>query len=609
MRPLIVSLTAFLVLTGPIAAPVSAQGGPPDHAGPGDEGEIEHFSVHVNDSLPGLEDLNLSTHDGVVLDRVILPQEGEEFRSSTDEDALKVNTAAASLEIEDTEQAHAELSAQDEPIVLWPGPNATLEPHEEGLSVLLTDDQGLEVRGDNVTLEDDHAHVEGEAYWFATGTEDPGPSEDGNQTDDGAEDDQQSRDDQQGPPDHAPAQGGPQDGGGPPADTPATWRPNATPGPGEPLELPHTVDARYFTLNLTQDGAHEVSLHGTQLGTIVFDADEIDTLRRAGATVQGHGDNVTLHAVDAPATQITVQADNVTTTLPNQTTLPSNATVVMETEEDRVHIHVQRPSEAVPSEPTREHRPAAAIDRSPGQAPGLTAKGENASTGVASERPDRVDTSFDGEIDGVEGNVSLGLVFERALLIEDRQGNGQVDVGDPAVAETHLTNGTTHVGDEVITNEFDLWSGTLKVNVEPGDETAKVTYEATNLSAPPDTLFVIETQVQAPAQASLTPTDNGVIVDNGSLQAEYSITGPVVVDGEDAWADRSILIDDDDAVRILMAYPAGDNITHDPTVSVQSSPGAEVLSTVAASPYAIALGALGAAVLVGATAWSRRGGP
>lgn len=606
MKPTLALVVALTMLTVPLATPAAAQG--PSQDAPSEPVrafEGEHVTALVDRELPGLVDLTLAPHEDPLIQQLELPHGGSTLQADADDAGLTLRTGQAEAHLADVPNATANLEIEQGEAILLPGPNATLEEHEDGARILL-DGSGLELRGDRVTIHDERVQIQGTASWQATGlngtsAQEEAPSQDarsdradrapGNQNPDQDRDDRPDR----GPPDR-----------GPPEDRPSTWRPQATPAAHEGVALPYDVDARFFSLTLTQHGAQNVTLHGAELGSITFNGSQIDQVHRAGNSLHAIGDEIRLVAVDAPATQIKIDADDASTDIPQTTTLPNNATATMRLDDGSVHLQVQRPAEAVPADPERDHRPAPAIERATGPAPGLTAQGENTTTGVTSERPDRVDTRFDAALDDAEGNVSLGLEFERALLIEDTHGNGQIDVGDPAIAETRLDQGTTNVDDDTITNRFELWSGTLEVNVEPGDGTAKITYEATNLSAPPGTLFVIETQAHAPPGAAITPTSNGVIVDNGSLQAEYSLSGPVTVDGEDAWADRSILVDDDDTVRLLMAYPAGDNITHDPTVAVQSNPGAQVLSTVAASPWAVAAGALGALVLVAASVWQRR---
>jgi hypothetical protein len=390
-----------------------------------------------------------------------------------------------------------------------------------------------------------------------------------------------------------------------------TWRPERPPhaGAASALELPHEVEGRFLGFTLTEAGLENVTVHGTPMGSVAFPVDGVDELRRDGVSVRADGPGFEVHGDDAPAAQLRVEADELTADLPDRVTLASEATVTTRVEGDEVRLRVDRPANALANHTVAEHRPPERpVERLEGPGEGLAARSDGGVLGVASDDPQSVRTSFQGNLDGVEGNVSLDLAVERALLVDDANGNGKVDVGDPAVAERPLRNGTTIVDGDELVNRFQLWSGTLDVIVEPGQETAKVTYEARNLSAPPGTLFVLETRVEAPADAALTPTPNGVVVDNGSLEATYAATGPVTVDGSEAWADRSIFVDSDDEVRVLLAYPAGDNITHDPTVSVQGSAAAAV-ADLAASSQAIAAGAVGAALLVGATAWARQRGP
>lgn len=374
---------------------------------------------------------------------------------------------------------------------------------------------------------------------------------------------------------------------------------------GGPVDLPREVNARFAGFTLTEEGLENLTIHGTPLGDVRFDTPSVQTVRRTGAALHAQGPGYQARIVDAPATQIHVSADDLTADLPDETALPSGATVTVDKTPDSVHVHLQRPTDVVANRTIADHREVP-VTPAEGPAPGLEARTANGSLGVSSQAPNRVSTSFDGQLNGTEGNVSLDLDLVRAMLVEDANGNGKVDVGDPAVARQSLDNGTSEVRGDALVNRFALWSGTLDVIVEPGEHTAKITYEVHNLSAPPGTLFVLETEVEAPADAGLHPTANGVAVENGSMAAEYSVTGPVTVDDAEGWAHRSIFVDRDDSVRVLVAYPAGDNITHDPTVAVQST-AVETVTGLAASPYAIAAGALGAALIVGVTAYSRRG--
>lgn len=372
------------------------------------------------------------------------------------------------------------------------------------------------------------------------------------------------------------------------------------------LSLPHTFEGRFIGFQLTEDGIGNLSVHGTPIGEVSYAPADIDRVRQRGAHFEAEGEAFELRVQDTPAAQLRLEADNLTADLSERTTLPSGAQVHVRVEDDELRLRVDRPAGALANETVAEHRPApGGVERTEGPAPGLQTTSEEGQLGVQSTSTSTITTSFTSDAQGPEGNVSLQLGLARAMLIEDTNGNSRVDVGEPAVAERPLTNGTVNVEDDELVHRFPLWSGNLTVTVEPGEETAKVTYEATNLSAPPGTLFVLETNVGAPADANLTPTDTGVIVDNGTMQAEFSATGPVTVDGEDAWAQRSIFVDGDDRVRVLLAYPAGDNITHDPTVAVQSS-AVEVAERLAASPYAILLGAGLAGLLVAGTALHRR---
>lgn len=377
-----------------------------------------------------------------------------------------------------------------------------------------------------------------------------------------------------------------------------------------PTELPFTFEGRFVEFDLNATSLSNLTVHGTPLGEVSFDSVEPDQIRRAGSQLGVEGDAFELHAIDAPATQIRLEADGLSAEVPNRTSLPSGAEILFQQEDDELVIRVTKPDGVLANRTAVEHRPSEVpVERTEGPEPGLRAQTRGGELGVRSSDPGTVAASFSGRLNETSGNVSMELGLSRAMLIEDTNGNGRLDVGEPAVAERALTNGTTTVqGDELI-SRFQLWSGNLSVIVEPGDETAKVTYEVHNLSAPPGTLFVLETKAHAPPGAKLTPTDDGVTVQNGSMEARYSAAGPVTVDGGEAWADRSIFVDSNDTVRIMLAYPAGDDIVHDPTLSVQSVPGAEAIGRLAASPWAVVFGALAAAMLVGVTVWQRQRGP
>lgn len=377
-----------------------------------------------------------------------------------------------------------------------------------------------------------------------------------------------------------------------------------------PTQLPFTFEGRFVEFDLDATSLSNLTVHGTPLGEVSFDPVEPDQLRRAGSQLGVEGDGFELHAIDAPATQIRIEADGLSADVPNRTSLPSGAEILVHQEDDELVIRVTKPDGVLSNRTAFEHRPSEApVERTEGPEPGLRAKTRGGELGVRSSDPGTVAASFSGRQNGTTGNVSMELGLTRAMLIEDTNGNGRLDVGEPAVAERALTNGTTEVqGDELI-SRFQLWSGNLSVVVEPGDETAKVTYEVHNLSAPPGTLFVLETRVQAPPGANLTPTDDGVKVQNGSMEARYSAAGPVTVDGGEAWADRSIFVDSNDTVRVMLAYPAGDDIVHDPTLAIQSVPGTQAIDRLTASPWAVVFGALAATMLVGVTVWQRRRGP
>lgn len=387
------------------------------------------------------------------------------------------------------------------------------------------------------------------------------------------------------------------------------WRPADRLSAAAQPELPREIEGRFVSFTLNATGIENLTLHGTPLGSIGFDPIRVDEIDRRGARLSVEGPTFELDATDTPATRLSIEATNLTVDLPLSATLPSGAHVDVTVEGDELTLHVTRPADALAGETPVEHRPAdAPVEPTDGPTPGLRSQAAGGELGVTSQRPDTVATTFSGELNGTAGNVSLRMDLVRAMLIDDTNGNGQVDIGEPAIAEHGLSNGTSRVEGDTLVNRFDLWNGNLSVSVEPGNGTAKVTYTVTNLSAPPGTLFVLETEIGAPPGASLAPTADGVVVHNGSMEARYTLGGPVTVDGSQAWADRSIFVDSNGTVSVLLAYPAGDDIVHDPTVSIASVPGAQTVAQLAASPYAIAAGAIGAVLLVGATAWARRRG-
>jgi hypothetical protein len=382
----------------------------------------------------------------------------------------------------------------------------------------------------------------------------------------------------------------------------AVWEPE---GPSV-LGLPHDYQGRHVAFDLAGDRIGNLTLHGTPVGEITFDPVTVDEVDRRGANFEAEGEDFELRVQDTPAVQLRLEATNLSADLSERTTLPSGAQVHVDVEDDELRLRVDRPSDALANRTIAEHQaPSAPVERTEGPAPGLATEDEQGRLGIESESPNTITTSFSNRTDDLDANVSVELGLARAMLVDDTNGNSRVDVGEPALAERPLANGSVAVEDDQLVHRFPLWSGNLTVTVEPGEDTAKVTYVATNLSAPPGTLFVLETNVVAPPDANLTPTDTGVVVENGIMQAEYSATGPVTVDGEEAWAQRSIFVDGDDRVRVLTAYPAGDNVTHDPTVAVQST-ASDVAERVAASPYAVVVGAGLAGLLVAGTVIHRR---
>lgn len=385
------------------------------------------------------------------------------------------------------------------------------------------------------------------------------------------------------------------------------WQQRATQARG-PADLPYSFEGRYVAFQLHEGGLSNVSVHGTPLGDVAFPVSGVEEFRDRGSRLHAEGEAFELEVADTPAVQLEIEADEgLALDLPASTTLPSGARVDVRVEEDELRLQVRQPDDVLSNRTFVEHRPAEVpVERTEGPSPGLRTRTEGGEFGITSSDPSTLAAQFQGELDGTRGNVSLQFGLARAMLISDTNGNGRVDVGEPAVAESSLSNGTTDVEGDVLVSRFPLWSGSLSLTVEPGNETAKVTYEAHNLSAPPGTLFVLETRLEAPPGAQLEPTDTGVEIRNGSLTAAYSAAGPVTVDGADAWAQRSIFVDSNDTVRVLLAYPAGDDIVHDPTLAIQSVGPAEVAQRLAASPYAILVGAGLAGLLVAGTVARRR---
>lgn len=372
------------------------------------------------------------------------------------------------------------------------------------------------------------------------------------------------------------------------------------------LGFPHAFEGRYVAFELTEDRLGNISVHGTPIGEVRYDEAQVSEVSQRGANFEAEGEDLELRVQDTPAVQLRLEATNLTVDLPERTTLPSGAQVHVQAEDDELRLRVDRPADALANRTVAEHQPPSQpLERTEGPTPGLQAESDRGELGVESTNPSTITTSFETQVDELDANVSVELGLARAMLIDDTNGNNRVDVGEPALAESSLNDGNVSVEDDALVHRFPLWSGNLTVMVEPGEETAKVTYTANDLDAPPGTLFVLETNLEAPPDANLTPTDTGVIVENGSMQAEYSATGPVTVDGEEAWAQRSIFVDGDDRVRVLLAYPAGDDIEHDPTVAVQST-ATEVAERLAASPYAVLIGAGLAGMLVAGTVLHRR---
>lgn len=376
--------------------------------------------------------------------------------------------------------------------------------------------------------------------------------------------------------------------------------------PTEPADrLPIQVDGRYLSLNLTADGLSAITIHGVLLGQVNTSLENLTRLTERGARFEAGTDEVTITGLDAPRTQLLITGPNLTADLSTRASLPSGATVETEVLPGSISLRVQPPKGTLDTSPTPalDHPP---VQRHPGPDPGLAAQSERANLGVAADRQGNVSTTFQGEIDGAHGEVGLSLDLVRAMLVRDLDGDGQVSIGEPALAEAPLDAGDTTVLDREMHTRFALWSGNLTVITEPGSTHAKITYVVEDLDAPPGTLFVLETSAHGLGDAPLRATPDGVMVENGSLAAQYSASGPVTVDDEDAWAQHSVLIGPQGDVTVLLTYPAGDEIVHDPTISVQSL--GDVAATVTeAAPMAVILGAAAALGLVAFSVHRRRG--
>lgn len=384
---------------------------------------------------------------------------------------------------------------------------------------------------------------------------------------------------------------------------PPTWAASEGPAPSD--RLPIQIDGRYLSVNLTADGLSAITVHGVLLGQINTSLENLTRFAEHGARIEAGTDDVSITGLDAPRTQLLITGPNLTADLATGASLPSGATVETEILPGSISLRVQPPKGSLDTSPTPPlDRPP--VERTPGPRPGLAAQSEAANLGVAADRSGTLSTTFQGAIDGAEGEVGLSLDLVRALLVRDLDGDGQVSIGEPAMAETALDDGNTTVVDREMHTRFPLWSGNLTVITEPGSTHAKITYVVEGLEAPPGTLFVLETSAHGLGDAPLRATPDGVMVENGSLAAQYSASGPVTVDGEDAWAQHTVMIGPQGDVTVLLTYPAGDEIVHDPTVSIQSLE--QVAATVTeAAPMAVLLGAAAALGLVAFSVYRRRG--
>ncbi len=389
-----------------------------------------------------------------------------------------------------------------------------------------------------------------------------------------------------------------QEGQGPP-----TWAAPRSPTPSD--RLPIQIEGRYLSLNLTADGLSAITVHGVLLGQINVTLDNLTRFTQQGARLEAATPAVAITGLDAPRTQLLVSGANLSADLATDAALPSGASVETEVLPGSISLRVHPPAGSLDTSPTPpiDHPP---VKRTPGPQPGLAAQSQSANLGVAADRSGSLSTTFQGAIDGAEGEVGLTLDLVRAMLVRDLDGDGQVSIGEPAMAEAALDEGNTTVVDREMHTRFPLWSGNLTVITQPGSTQAKITYVVEGLDAPPGTLFVLETNAYGLGDAPLRATPDGVMVENGSLAAQYSASGPVTVDGEDAWAQHTVMLGSQGDVTVLLTYPAGDEIVHDPTVSVQSL-GHVAATLTEAAPMAVLVGAAAALGLVAFSVYRRRG--
>lgn len=385
---------------------------------------------------------------------------------------------------------------------------------------------------------------------------------------------------------------------------PPTWAPTDAPSPSQ--ALPIEIDGRYLSLKLTPEGLTAITIHGVPLGQINTSLQDLTRFTETGARFEATTTQVTITGLDAPRTQLLVTGPNLTADLSQRATLPSGATVETQIHPGSISLRVHPPAGGLDTSPTPPVEPTR-IEHRPGPHPGLASQSEDANLAVSADKRGNLSTHFQGRLDGADGQVGLSLDLVRAMLVRDLDGDGQVSIGEPALAEIPLDEGVTTLGEREMHTRFALWSGNLTVITEPGSQHAKITYEVEGLEAPPGTLFVLETSARGLGDALIRATPDGVMVENGSLAAQYSAAGPVTVDGEDAWAQHTIMIGPRGEVNVLLTYPAGDRIVHDPTISVQSIGQTVATTLTEAAPMAILLGAAAALGLVAVSVHRRRG--
>lgn len=382
----------------------------------------------------------------------------------------------------------------------------------------------------------------------------------------------------------------------PPAQTQPVWQPPSP--PPAPAGEPELVEGRYLSFTLTADGIEDLSVHGYPLGSASGALGDA-TVERHGSLILVEGDAMRLQARDVPWVRIVLEGESLATDIEPLTVLPSGVRVATHLDDGALVLEAAPPEDAVGSEPAPQLASDTVEPLGKGRA-GLSASRGDVGVELEAPRPGTLATRFDRSRDT---GVGVDVTLLRALLVQDLDGDGRVSIGEPALAEALLSNGETEVVERAVTTRFALWSGNLTVVAEPAADQVKLTYEVEDLQAPPGTLLVLEAAARAPA-GEVAPTETGVVVRNGTLEARYDVDGPVTVDGEDAWARRSVLLHDDGTVRVLLTYPSGDAIVHDPTIHVQS---VGVVGTVLeTNPAAILVGAALTGLAVFATLPRRR---